>query len=91
MILNLDEVKLYLRIDGDEENTLITKLILTAEDLVEGIIRYPLSEFQEVPEAIRQAILYAVANMFEHRETFQIKEIINTMINLVFSYRKEEW
>ena len=28
MIVNLDEAKLYLRIDGDEEDTLITSLFI---------------------------------------------------------------
>lgn len=50
MVLALEEVKLYLRIDGDGEDTLITKFILIAEDLVEGILRYPLSEFEKTPE-----------------------------------------
>lgn len=40
MILSLEEVKLYLRVDGDEENTLITNFIIAAEELCEGILRY---------------------------------------------------
>lgn len=70
MVVTLEETKLYLRVDGDEEDTLITKFILTAEDLCEGILRYSLSEFEPIPETIKHAILYAVANMYEHRETF---------------------
>lgn len=91
MILSVEEVKLYLRVDGDEENTLITKFILTAEDLCEGILRYPLSEFEVLPETINQAVLYAVANMYEQRETFDVKAVIETMTRLLFSYRRESW
>lgn len=91
MVVSLEEVKQYLRVDSDDENTLITKFILTAEDLCEGILRYPLSEFEVVPEAIKQAVLYAVANMYEHRETFEARLVIDTMINLLFSYRRESW
>lgn len=91
MVVSLEEVKLYLRVDGDEENTLITNFIITAEELCEEILRYPVSEFAAVPETIKQAILYAVANMYEQRETFEAKEVIETMARLLFSYRRESW
>ena len=91
MVVTLEEAKLYLRVDGDEENTLITKFILTAEDLCEGILRYSLSEFTTVPESIKQAIVYAVANMYEQREELDIKLVIEVMTRLISAYRKESW
>lgn len=91
MVISLEEVKVYLRVDGDDENTLITNFIIAAEDLCEGILRYPLSEFTTVPESVKQSILYAVANMYEQRETFDVKAVIDTMTRLLFSYRKESW
>ncbi|AOR22728.1 head-tail connector protein [Clostridium taeniosporum] len=91
MVVTLEEIKLYLRVDGDEENTLITKFILTAEELCEDILRYKLTEFETIPEAVRQAILYAVANMYEMRETFDVKSVIESMTRLLFCYRRESW
>ncbi|WP_346914229.1 head-tail connector protein [Clostridium sp.] len=91
MVLTLEEVKLYLRVDGDEENTLITKFILIAEELCEEILRFELTEFEVVPELVKQAILYAVVNMYEQRENFDVKSVIDTMIRLLFSYRRESW
>lgn len=91
MVVSLEEVKLYLRIDGDEEDTLITKFILTAEELCEDILRCKLTEFETMPEAVTQSILYAVANMYEMRETFGVKSVIETMTRLLFSYRRECW
>ncbi|NFF65926.1 phage gp6-like head-tail connector protein [Clostridium sporogenes] len=91
MVVTLEETKLYLRVDGDEENTLITKFILTAEELCENILRYKLTELEIIPEAVRQAILYAVANMYEMRETFDVKSVIETMTRLLFCYRRESW
>lgn len=91
MVIQLEEVKLYLRVDGEDENTLITNFIITAEELCEGILRYPLSELTTVPETIKQAVLYAVANMYEQRETFDVKSVIETMKRLLFSHRKEVW
>ena len=60
MVVTLEEVKLYLRIDGDEEDTLITNFISTAVEICEDILRYPLSEFEEIPAVVRQAVLYCV-------------------------------
>lgn len=91
MIISLEEVKLYLRVDGDEEDTLITGFILTAEEICEGILRFPLTEFTETPETLKQAVLYAVGNMYEEREKLNIKEVYDVMKRLLFSYRKESW
>lgn len=90
MVVSLEEIKLYLRVDG-EEDTLISTFINVSEDLVEGILRYPLSEFEVVPDIIKQAIMYSVANMYEKREDYDAKEVIDIMTKLLFSYRKDEW
>lgn len=91
MVISLEEVKLYLRVDGDEENTLITNFITTAEELCEGILRYPLSEFITVPETLKQAILFAVANIYEQRENFDVKSVVDVMTRLLFAYRVDQW
>jgi hypothetical protein len=91
MVILLEDAKLYLRVDGEEENTLITNFIITSEELCEGILRYPISELITVPETVKQAVLYAVANMYEQRENFDVKLVIETMTRLLFSYRMESW
>lgn len=91
MIISLEETKLYLRVDGNEEDTLITQLILSAEDICEGILRYPLTDLEVVPESVKQALLYAVANMYENRESLNIKEVIDVMLRLILSYRRDGW
>lgn len=97
-MLTLDEVKLYLRIDGDEENTLITNFIFTAQEICEDILRYPLAEFIEVPAVVRQALLYCVASMYEKREGTHYRnegggmaETINIMRLILVNLRKEIW
>lgn len=91
MVISLEETKLYLRVDGNEEDTLITNFITAAEEICEGILRYSLSELSTVPETVKQAILFAVANMYEQRENFDVKLVIETMARLLFSYRRENW
>ena len=91
MIIELGEAKLYLRVDGDEENTLIINFILTAEEICEGILRFPISDFEEIPRTVNLAILYTVSNMYETRENFDIENILDVTKRLLFAYRKEEW
>ena len=100
MVISLEEAKLYLRIDGDEEDTLITNFIYTAEEICEDILRFSLSEFEEVPKIVRQAVLYCIANMYEKREgsfyymkneSGSITETINVMKLILGNLRRESW
>lgn len=91
MIVSLEEAKMYLRVDGDEEDALITGFIETAEELCEGVLRYPLSEFEEIPDTVKLTVIYLVASMYEKRETLDMKEALETASRLLFSYRKEGW
>jgi uncharacterized phage protein (predicted DNA packaging) len=91
LVLTLEEVKLYLKVDGDEDNTLITDLINAAEELCQDILRFPLNEFTEVPETVKQALLYAIGNLYELREAMDMKALIEFMTRLLFAYRREGW
>ena len=91
MIITLDEAKLYLKVDGAEEDTLISNLIHTAEELCEGILRYPLTEFTVVPDLVKHTVIYAVASMYEQRETTDSKAMLDVMTRLLFPFRKEGW
>ena len=91
MVISLEEAKLYLRVDGDEEDTLISNFIISAEEICEGILRYPISELTTVPETVNQAVLFTVANLYEQRETFQFSSVLETIKRLLFAYRKDGW
>lgn len=91
MAISLEEVKEYLRVDGESEDALITSFICSVQEICEGILRYPLSELEVVPETIKQAICYGVACFYEQREKVNAKEVLEMMKNLLFSYRKEGW
>ena len=91
MLVTLDEAKLYLKVDGDMDDSLITSCINSAEELCEDILRFPLIEFVEVPETVKQAALYAIGNLYEQRETVDMQSMIDLMKRLLFAYRKEGW
>lgn len=94
-MLNLAETKEFLRLDGDDEDTLVSSLIVTAKDLTEDIMRRKLDEFEEVPETVRQAMLILVATLYEERQISKDKsglnltETLDLIRRIVFAYRKE--
>ena len=91
LIVTLEEAKLYLKVDGDEDDTLISDCINAAEELCEDILRFPVSEFLEIPETVKQAVFYAIGNLYEQRETLDMKAMIDLLKRLLFAYRKDGW
>lgn len=95
--MTLEEVKLYLRVDADIEDTLIQSLMNTAKEMIENILRYKLTEFEIIPETINQAMLFIVATLFESRQvgnsgnSIKMDDLINTVKLLISPYRKKVW
>ena len=95
-MLTLEESKLYLRIDSDDEDTLITSLNKTAQEMVEDILRYQLTEFDTIPETINQSMLYIVSTLYESRQVgnanaIKMDELIETIRRMVEPYRRQAW
>ena len=63
-MVDLEEMKAYLRVDGDEEDGLIEKLMETAERLSKDVAR----DDALSTATMRMAMLYATAYLYEHRE-----------------------
>ena len=59
-MLTLQETKDFLRLDGDDEDALVSSLTITAKELIEETLRYKLTEFEEIPETVHQAMLIVV-------------------------------
>ena len=94
--MTLSEVKLFLRIDNDDEDTLIQSLIKTSQEMVEDILRFKLSEYETIPETINQAMLFIVATLFESRQVgngnaIKMSELIDTVTRMISPYRKKVW
>lgn len=67
MIVGIDEMKGYLRVDFDEDNSLIESLIESSQKLCADIARLSVDELSAIPSS-RIAVMYAVAYLYEHRE-----------------------
>ena len=68
MLMELPEVKGYLRVEHDEDDALISRLILSAEQLCKDILRTEEDADLESDPNARVAVLYTVAYLYEHRE-----------------------
>ncbi|SUN29185.1 uncharacterised phage protein [Streptococcus agalactiae] len=83
-MMTLEEVKLYLKVEHDEEDFLIEQLMATSQQLCEDIIRET-----SPSEVLKTAILYGVAYLYEHREEANHKELKETLYHLLLADRKD--
>ena len=83
-MLQLDEVKEFLRIDHTEEDGYISVLLLLAKEMSENYMRTPLPEL--LPESVKQAMLLIVAHFYENRNG---EPVPSAVFRLLDAYRKE--
>lgn len=88
MIVTLDEAKAYLRVDTDDENTLIATLIVAAQNLCQDVARLEADEFEAAGEVAKIAVLFAVGYFYEHREDADGGELTLRLRSLLFGVRK---
>ncbi len=84
MIVSLVEAKKYLRVDYDDEDSLIRKFILAAEKLCEDTLR---KKVEKTP-LNKVAVLFVVAYLFEHREETDMNELTK-MLRYILSAERE--
>ncbi|MSA03363.1 phage gp6-like head-tail connector protein [Lactonifactor sp. BIOML-A3] len=85
MLVTLEEAKEYLKVEFEDEDTLILTLLSTAEGMCGDILR---KELMEEADVAKTAVLYAVGVLYEKRGT-DIKELIPTLKCILSSRRKE--
>jgi uncharacterized phage protein (predicted DNA packaging) len=88
MVISLEEAKLYLRLDSNEDDALVTQLIEAAESLCMDIARIDHTELEAEAATTRIAVLYAVAYLYEHREEVNQIELLSTLKSLLFGARR---
>ena len=83
-MLQLDEVKNYLRIDHDEEDGYISVLILLANELCENYLRTELPN--PMVEQVRQAQLLVISHFYENRNGGTVPDAVYRLLD---AYRTE--
>ena len=89
MLVPLEEVKQHLRIDGNDEDLLLSSFAKTAEQLCTALLRVKDLSEVENSAVVRIAILYAVSYLYEHREEADHRGLALTLRSLLFGVRKE--
>lgn len=84
-MVTLEEMKQYLRIDFDDDDSVIQDLIIGAVKLCRDICRLETEEELDEIENAKVAVLYAVAYMYEHREQADHNELALSLRSLLFS------
>ena len=88
MLVSLEEMKKYLRVDFDDDDVLIENFITTGQNLCADIARLSVDELGAIPSS-KIAVMYAVAYLYEHREKADYKELTLSLRSLLFGIRKE--
>ena len=89
MLVTLDEMKQYLRVDYEDDDSIISALLFGAEKLCADILLMDdVNELATVDNAT-VAIMYAVAYFYEHREEADHHALTLTLRSLLFGSRKE--
>ncbi|AXI26769.1 TPA: phage gp6-like head-tail connector protein [Streptococcus pyogenes] len=89
MVVSLDEMKNYLRVDTSEDDDLISALIKSSEKMCLDIARKEEDEIiGESFEEYKVAVLYAAAYLYEHREEADHHELTITLRSMLFGVRK---
>ena len=91
MIVTLEEAREYLRIDEDDTSNddVIQSSLETAQALCLDISRCEEADAEENPVVFHEAILFAAAFLYEHREEADHHALTLTLRSLLFGSRKE--
>ena len=81
MIVTLDEMKQYLRVDYPDDDGILTELLSAAQKLCMDVAR--------TAENAKVAVMYAAAYLYEHREEADHHALTLTLRSLLFASREE--
>ena len=89
MLVTLEEMKNFLRVDDNEDDGLITTLLASAERMCTDILRIDEESGLQEVENGKPAVMYTVAYLYEHREEADHHAMDMTLRALLFGSRKE--
>lgn len=87
-VVDLQEMKNYLRVDFDDDDELIAAIIETAQKLCMDVARIDNEKDFSNFASARIAVMYAAAYLYEHREEADHHALTMTLRSLLFSMRE---
>ena len=87
-MVTLQEVKQYLRVDFEDDDTLLFSLISTAKQLIMDVGRMDEERFSENEDVVRTAMLYTVSYLYENRNTADFSKRTLTLRAMLFAQRE---
>ena len=87
-MVTLQEVKQYLRIEFEDDDTLLLSLISTAKQLIMDVGRMDEERFSENEDVVRTAMLYTVSYLYENRNTADFSKLTLTLRAMLFAQRE---
>lgn len=89
MVITLEEMKKYLRVGFDDDDTLLRNIMESAQKICMDVARTEDEDaFEEEPSA-RIAVMYVVAYLYEHREEADHHTLTLSLRSLLFGCRQE--
>lgn len=88
MIVTLEEMKNYLRVDCDDDDALLEGIIVQSQQICMDVAR--LSDFEDFEKqpVSKIAVMYAVAYLYEHREDADHRALTVGLRALLFGIRE---
>lgn len=87
-MVTLQEVKQYLRIDFEDDDTLLLSLISTAKQLVMDVGRMDEDDFTKNEDTVRTAMLFALGYLYENRSNPDYKKLTLNLRSILFAQRE---
>ena len=88
-MITLKEAKNYLRVDYEEDDSLIQNLLSTAKNLVMDVGRMDEERFSENEDVVRTVMLYTVSYLYENRNTADFSKLTLTLRAMLFAQRED--
>ena len=87
-MITLKEVKNYLRVDYEEDDSLIQNLLSTAKNLVD-VGRMDESALAENEDTVRTAMLFALGYLYENRSNPDYHKLTLNLRSILFAQRED--
>ena len=87
-MITLKEAKNYLRVDYEEDDSLIQNLLSTAKNLVMDIGRMDESALAENEDTVRTSMLFALGYLYESRSNPDYQKLTLNLRSILFAQRE---